>query len=111
MLRRLAQEADVLVHPSRVECFPMILAEAMAVGVPLVAGARSGGVPWVLDGGRAGVLTRIDSPGEFAASMCDLALDRDRRALLAHTARERVAANFQLQDVARAYVEWFSTGV
>jgi glycosyltransferase involved in cell wall biosynthesis len=109
MLRRLSQEVDVLVHPSRVECFPMIVAEAMAIGLPIVAGARSGGVPWVLDGGRAGVLTDIGNPAELAAAMSALARDQERRALLAQAARARVSRHFQLHDVARAYADWFAT--
>ncbi|MCW2903802.1 MAG: glycosyltransferase family 1 protein [Streptosporangiaceae bacterium] len=109
MLRCVSEEVDVLVHPSRVECFPMVVAEAMAVGIPLVAGARSGGVPWVLDGGRAGVLTDIDNPAKLAAAMWALVGDQERRALLVHAARTRVSTHFQLQDVARTYVDWFAT--
>lgn len=109
MMKRLAREVDVLVHPSRVECFPMAIAEAMAVGVPLVAGAHSGGVPWVLEGGRAGVLTDIDVPAKLAEAMWTLAHDQERRTRLVHAARERVATHFQLQDVARTYVDWFLT--
>ncbi|WP_351233390.1 glycosyltransferase family 4 protein [Streptomyces sp. NPDC002133] len=107
MLQRLAREADVLVHPSRVECFPLTILEAMAIGVPVVAGARSGGVPWVLNGGLAGVLTDIGDPATLALSMTALFRDHERRALLAERARKHVADNFQLQDVARAYIDWF----
>jgi glycosyltransferase involved in cell wall biosynthesis len=110
MLRRFRDEVDVLVHPSRVECFPMILVETMAVGIPLVAGARSGGVPWVLDGGLTGVLTDVDNPAKLAAAMSRLARDPARRTRLVEAARDRVSAHFQLHDVARAYVDWFSRG-
>ncbi|MER6059610.1 glycosyltransferase family 4 protein [Streptomyces sp. NPDC001792] len=109
MLRRFSEEVDVLVHPSRVECFPMTLVETMAVGIPLVAGTHSGGVPWLLDGGLAGVLTDVDNPAKLAAAMSDLACDQVRRTRLVEVARDRVSAHFQIHDVARAYVDWFST--
>lgn len=110
MLRRFCEEVDVLVHPSRVECFPMILVESMAVGIPSVAGAQSGGVPWVLDGVLAGVLTDVDNPVKLAEAMVDLARDRARRTRLAQAARNRVTEHFQIRGVAQAYADWFSRG-
>ena len=45
-------KADILMHTAFEESFGMILIEAMAMGIPVVAGKNSGGVPWVLkDGG------------------------------------------------------------
>ncbi|TFE49843.1 glycosyltransferase family 1 protein [Streptomyces sp. ICN441] len=107
LLQRLAREADVLVHPSRAENLPLTILEAMAVGVPVVAGGRSGGVPWVLDDGRAGVLTDVEDPAVLASDMTELFRDHERRVLLAERARKRVEGSFRLQDVARAYVDWF----
>lgn len=109
ILSRLARQADVLVHPSRVESFSMIAAEAMAMGVPVIAGARSGAIPWLLDRGKCGVLTDINSPKRLADEMYRLAKDQDRRSVLAQNAFQRVSDGFQLQDVARAYVGWLAT--
>ena len=58
--------SDLVVHPSLEEACPMVLAEAMARSVPVVAGERSGGVPWVLDGGECGVLVDVRSPAAIA---------------------------------------------
>jgi glycosyltransferase involved in cell wall biosynthesis len=45
-------KADILLHTAFEESFGMILIEAMAMGIPVVAGKDSGAVPWVLkDGG------------------------------------------------------------
>jgi glycosyltransferase involved in cell wall biosynthesis len=39
---------DLLVHPALEESFGVVIAEAMALGLPIVAGAASGAVPWVV---------------------------------------------------------------
>jgi glycosyltransferase involved in cell wall biosynthesis len=60
--RDLLQEmrsASLLLHPSLTEAFPMAIAEAMAIGIPIIAGIRSGGVPWLLDRGHAGQLVDV----------------------------------------------------
>lgn len=59
-LARLA-EARLFVLPSRVEGFPNVLCEAMAVGTPAVAFACGAGPREILDGGRAG---RLVEPGD-----------------------------------------------
>jgi glycosyltransferase involved in cell wall biosynthesis len=53
------QSASLLLHPSLTESFGMAVAEAMAIGIPIIAGRQSGGVPWLLDEGRAGQLVDV----------------------------------------------------
>ncbi|MFC7305781.1 glycosyltransferase family 4 protein [Streptomyces monticola] len=105
-LGRLAAEAHVLLHPSRVEACPMVCAEAMGLGIPVIGGRRSGGVPWLV--GDTGVLTDIDRPGLIAAAMLSLARDEERRTALGARARARIERHFRLEDTARAYLDWFT---
>jgi glycosyltransferase involved in cell wall biosynthesis len=60
---QLLRQASFLVLPSRAECSPIVLAEAQAFGVPVVA-SRTGGVASMMADGRSGVLV---SPEAFAS--------------------------------------------
>jgi L-malate glycosyltransferase len=69
-VQSLLERMDLLIHPSLEESFGMTVAEAMSHGIPVVAGARSGGVPWVTGDGAAGRLVNIRS----AVQISDAAL-------------------------------------
>lgn len=102
-LRCLSEEVDALVHPSLEESFSMAIAEASALGLPIIGGARSGAVPWTLDGGRAGLLVDVRSPEAIAAAMGALAEDPGARAEWGRRARENARRRFQIAVVAEAY--------
>ena len=61
-------EADVFLHTSLEESCPMVLIEAMAMGIPVVAGKKAGGIPWMLENG-GGELTDITSPQKICNSL------------------------------------------
>lgn len=103
-LPSLMQEADVFVHPAREESFGMVLVEAMSQGTPVVAGRRSGAVPWVLDHGRAGVLTDIGSAEVLAETVVGLLTDTARWRHFSCAAYEHAHANFRLSPVLDQYL-------
>lgn len=103
LAERLSADIDVLIHPSREEASPMAVAEAMAVGLPVIGGIASGGVPEILDCGASGVLVDIEAPDEIAAALVRLAGDRDRRLALGRQARESAEHRFTPFAVAGAY--------
>lgn len=103
LLERLAGTADVLVHPALEESFSMALAEAMAVGIPVIGGERSGGVPSTLDGGRAGRLVDVRSPRLLAEAMLELATRPELRSTLADAARRSARARFPMARVVDEY--------
>lgn len=91
---------DVFVSPSREESFGMTLLEAMIEGTPVVAGANSGAVPWVLDFGEAGELVNVLDPASIADGIeRSLQLDQSSR----RTRREYVRENFSLERVGDLY--------
>lgn len=97
--------ADVLVHPSLEESFGNVLIEAMALGVPVVGGESSGAVPWVLDGGDAGVLTDVRAPEAIAAAVEHLLSSREVWDRYSAAASGRVQREFGEQAVVAEYVD------
>lgn len=84
--------ASVLVHPSRAETYGMVVTEALARGVPVVASAV-GGVPEALgrdaDGSRPGLLVPADDPGFLAEALRCWLTRADVRRRLQAAARDR----------------------
>lgn len=60
--------ADAYVMPSRGEGFGFVFLEAMACGIPTVAGTLDGGREALLDG-KLGILVNPDKPGELQAGI------------------------------------------
>jgi len=88
--RAVIRHARALVLPSEWEAFGLVLLEAMAAGVPVVATAV-GGVPEVLDGGRAGRLVPYGDAAALAAALRATLEDPDgtRRLVAAGSRRAR----------------------
>ena len=64
--------AAVLFHPSLEESFGNPLIEGMAMGKTVIAGATSGGCPWVMDDGRGGVLVDVRSEQAMSEVLADV---------------------------------------
>lgn len=90
----LMQEFDVLVNPTVVpEAFGVVVLEASASGLPVVATAV-GGVPEVCLDEVTGLLVAPRDPAALAAALSALAVDEDRRASLGRAGRTFVAERF-----------------
>jgi glycosyltransferase involved in cell wall biosynthesis len=96
---------DAFVHPSLEESFGMVIVEAMAAGVPVVAGRRSGAPAWLLEGGSAGLLVDVTSDEAIAGAMLRL-VEGPERTVLAAAGRVR-AEDFRMERVADQYVEQY----
>ena len=82
---------DLLLHTSTEESFGMVLAEAMAMGLPVVAGQSSGAVPWVV--GEDGCLCDITNPAAIASALV-ATLEPARYAELSRRGIEAVRRRF-----------------
>ena len=82
--------SDVFVLPSHSEGSPLVLLEAMAAGLPIVA-TEVGGVPEMVENGTSALLVRPHQPAELAAALTDMIQDGDRRRMLGAAAQARLA--------------------
>ena len=108
LMSMLAGDVDVLVHPALEESQGMVLLESMALGVPTIAGADSGGTRWTLDDGRAGILVDVTEPKAVAGAMTRL-VDSDERAMWAERGLELARRRFHIRSVADAYEEVYAS--
>lgn len=103
LLERLSTEVDVLVHPALEEAQPMALIEAMALGIPVIAGRYSGGVPWTLDDGKAGLLIDVTKSDEMAQAMLHMARAEEDRRTWGEKGRRFAEKRFHIGAVADAW--------
>ncbi len=99
-VRELLKLADVFVMSSFAEGLPVVLMEAMAAGVPVVA-TRIAGIPELVHDGHSGLLV---SPGDADAikkAIRRLLEDADLRNRFAVAGREKVEKEFNIQAESR----------
>jgi glycosyltransferase involved in cell wall biosynthesis len=98
-LLELQQQADVFCLPSHGDAAPWAVLEAMACGTPVLA-SRVGGIPDMLDEGRAGTLVAHGDRRALSEALSALLEDPVRRASLAGAASERCG---ELYDARRQF--------
>jgi glycosyltransferase involved in cell wall biosynthesis len=84
----LQQQADLLCLPTYADTNPWALLETMACGTPVLS-TRVGGIPELLDDGRAGALVEHGDARALGETLRALLADPQRRAELAGQARRR----------------------
>jgi glycosyltransferase involved in cell wall biosynthesis len=102
-LQKELKEMSLLLHPAREEACPMALLEAMAIGLPIVAGSDAGGVSWVLDEGLAGFLTDVRDARKIAQTLLACIEQKEDRVQKQHHAYNRVRRLFSPHVVAEQY--------
>jgi glycosyltransferase involved in cell wall biosynthesis len=108
LIDRLAKEVDVLVHPALEEAQPMALIEPMAMGIPVIGGAKAGGVPWTLGDGEAGVLVDVTDARKISFAMQHLAADRLVLREIGARGRELARERFHIGVVVDAYLQAYA---
>jgi len=94
-VRALMAEADILALASFAEGVPVVLMEAMASGLPVVA-SRVAGVGELVEDGVSGFAVHAGDVESFGARFAELLNDADLRARMGAAGRAKVAAEFDL---------------
>jgi glycosyltransferase involved in cell wall biosynthesis len=98
--------ATCVVLPSIEENFGLALAEAMAMGIPTL-GADTGGIPDVLDGGKAGILFAPISAEDLGKKLVSLHTDVQLAQMLGATGQSFAIQRFSVERIADAHVELY----
>jgi D-inositol-3-phosphate glycosyltransferase len=98
---------DLLLHGAHSEAFGLVLAEAMACGVPIVA-ARVGGIPEVVEDGSSGMLANAPVADKLADALVRALCSPGWLEEAAASARERAHTQFGSERYAHRYFELYN---
>jgi glycosyltransferase involved in cell wall biosynthesis len=112
-LRAIYARAHVFALPCQVmedgdrDGFPNVLAEAMAMGVPVVS-TRISGIPEMIDDGVHGLLVEPRQPAALADALARLLTDESLHAALATAGRARICERFDSRRTTVALRDLFA---
>jgi glycosyltransferase involved in cell wall biosynthesis len=98
--------ADIYVHASRADTFPLSVLEALASGTPVIA-SSVGGIPEQIEDGQHGFLVPPGDHRRLAAAIARLLDDEDARTRMASEGLHRAQERFDLERQVAAYVDWY----
>jgi glycosyltransferase involved in cell wall biosynthesis len=103
--------SQLIVVPSWTEGFPLVIPEAMAAGLPVIASAV-GAIPDFVKDGEDGFLVAPRAPQELADRVCRLLADEELRLRISRRVRQRAPREFAIEigcgEVARAITDVLS---
>ena len=98
---------DVFVMPSRYELFGIVMLEAMACGVPVVA-TRFGGPPEVITDGENGRLVDPTDIEAFAGTLTELLEDPNKRKRMGEKARKTIESKYSWETLAKRHLRLYA---
>jgi glycosyltransferase involved in cell wall biosynthesis len=106
---QLYRDADFFLLPTRADCFPIVLCEAAAHGVPSVARA-TGGVPYAVREGQTGVLVPPNATKEdYATVIAQIFANPDRLGRLRQSSRNAFETQLNWQAWGRRVSDLMQT--
>jgi glycosyltransferase involved in cell wall biosynthesis len=107
---RVLAALDAFTLTSKSEGLPLVIPEAMAAGLPVVATAV-GGVPQVVDDGETGFLVPYGDDAALRDRMVALDGDRQRARRIGATARERALGRYSSRRMVDDYLDLYRKAV
>lgn len=103
-LRELYQSSDIFCLPTRADCLPLVLAEAGAAGLPLVA-TPIAAIPDIVREGETGLHVRPRDPQHLAATLRTLVEQPNLRRELGERAARLIAADHNAERNAQRVLD------
>jgi glycosyltransferase involved in cell wall biosynthesis len=95
------RSSDIFFLPSRHETYGLVVAEAMAASLPVVA-SNVGGIPEIISSAAIGSLAPVDDRMAFASALSLFVDSPERRRLVGAAARQSLDGRFDRATYARA---------
>lgn len=97
-VRPFLQSLDVFVSASRFDAFGLVIAEAMACGVPVIV-SETEAAREIIGNDDCGILFPIDDSNALATAILELLENPRKREHLQSSARKRIEQNFSLEKM------------
>jgi glycosyltransferase involved in cell wall biosynthesis len=89
----------------------MAVCEAMAIGLPVVAGRSAGGIPWLVGKEGADGLTDVTNVDSIVSTLAHLLLNRDAWTKVSSSGRNRIADLCNPESVAARFEGFYHEAV
>lgn len=101
------QEADVFIHPTHEDCFPLVLLEAMQAGLPVIS-TTEGAIPEIVEDGVNGLLVPFKSPAKLADAIRVLCENPLQRETFGKAGKEKFQKEYTLEKLENRFVRILS---
>jgi len=100
------EQSHLLVFPTYYanECFPLVLLEAMAHGLPCIS-THEGAIPDIIDNGQTGFIVEKKNPQDLAEKIALLVNDASLRAQMGTAGRKKYEQYYTLQRFEQRFVD------
>jgi glycosyltransferase involved in cell wall biosynthesis len=105
-IQEFMSQMDILCLPSRTEAFPLVVGEAMALGVPVVC-TDVGDVKLIV--GQAGLVVPAEDPDALAAGLCRMIeFGKVGRQDIADAGEQRIQTLFSMEAYSNTMLDIYS---
>lgn len=98
------RNAHLLIHPTKEDCFPLVLLEAMQQGLPCIS-TSEGAIRDIIDDGVTGLICEKNSPQDLADKIEILLLNPEMRKNMGRAGREKYEREFTIERFEKRMVD------
>jgi glycosyltransferase involved in cell wall biosynthesis len=100
--------ADIFIHPTHEDCFPLVLLEAMQAGLSIIATCE-GAIPEIVEDKKSGFIIPSHKPQLLAEAIKELAENPDLLIQMGKLGRKKYEENYTLEMFEKRYLQSIQT--